>query len=64
MKLTCATDGTRYEVLYALRKEGAVKNDLITDSIDKIIEYLSNAHRCKPEDIKTEPPSPPPSPSL
>ena len=54
MYLTVEPDGTRYQILYALRKEGAVKNDLITDSIDKIIEYLSNAHRCQPEDIKKE----------
>jgi hypothetical protein len=44
-------DGTEYQILYAIRKKGGVKNELVTDSIEKVKEYLSKAHRQKEEEI-------------
>ena len=44
-------DGTKYDVLYALKKEGKVKYDFITESEEKLKEYLAKAHREKKEEI-------------
>jgi len=38
-------DGTRYDILYTLRKKGALKNELVTDTQENIIDYLAKAHR-------------------
>ena len=61
--ITIKTDGTRYEVLYALRKVGGVKNELVTDSMEKIKAYLAASHRCGDEDIEVENSNPTPQPS-
>ena len=45
-------DGTRYDILYALRKKGHPKNELVTDTQENIIDYLAKAHRQDKETIR------------
>jgi len=37
-------DGVEYELLYALRKKGKAKYDLVTEDKQAIISYLAKAH--------------------
>lgn len=46
--------GAKYEVLYALRKHGSVKYELVAEDIEKIVAYLCQAHRCKEEEIRVD----------
>ena len=62
MTIKCK-DGIHYQILYTLRKEGSVKNDLVTDSIEKILEYLAAAHRCDVDELEVEDISLSPQPS-
>ena len=49
-----ATHGAKYEVLYTLRKEGSIKNELVTHDMEAIFEYLCQAHKCKKEDLRID----------
>jgi len=51
MRTVKMKDGTEYQVLYALRKKGGIKNELVTDSEEKLKAYLAAAHRQKEEEI-------------
>ena len=44
--------GAKYDVLYALRKRGNVKYELVTEDMEKIVAYLREAHKCKEEEIR------------
>jgi len=49
-----ATHGAKYRVLYTLRKEWSIKNELSAENMEAILEYLCQAHRCQKEDLRVD----------
>jgi len=47
-----APHGIKYTVLYALRKEGAIKNELVAKEMEDVVEYVCKANRCEKDAVR------------